>query len=481
MNINYCTRILTSFVLVFGINSVSVSFAADDYFQSASTITSTRARQSQDQGYVKRQKSWINPFSKPETKEPELASVPDMKRASIAYPTGSVSSSSLLLEKMYPSVVRTGTPYEYIIKVTNLTNLSLNDVRISEVIPAGFEIIGAEPMITDRAGDSANWSLGTLAPNDMQTITVKGKANSNQDLPCCTSADYGLPALCSETSVVQPAIALSMETRPEATVCDRIPLQYTVKNTGDSLLTGVMLKSVLPAGMSTLDGGKEISLSAGSLSAGESKVLTAYAKAQKTGKFKFDGRASSQDISASASTESLQITQPKFTLDVKADRAKQYVGRTVGYGITVKNSGDSQATSVVLEGSVPATARIQDADKGGQVSGRTVRWDLGTIAKGATQTLNMSVQGLSAGETLATAQIKAVCAAPVEKMASAKFEGIPALLLEVIDVADPIAVGEEETYIIKVTNQGTADATNIKITAILEDMTYVSGTGITPG
>ncbi len=60
--------------------------------------------------------------------------------------------------------------------------------------------------------------------------------------------------------------------------------------------------------------------------------------------------------------------------------------------------------------------------------------------------------------------------------------GIPAVLLEVIDLHDPIEVGAQETYVITVTNQGSARDTNIKIVVELEEsQDYVSSSGATAG
>ena len=64
--------------------------------------------------------------------------------------------------------------------------------------------------------------------------------------------------------------------------------------------------------------------------------------------------------------------------------------------------------------------------------------------------------------------------------ACTKVEGRPTLLLEVTDKPDPVEVGTQTTYSIVVTNQGTANATNIKISATIPDgMEYVSSTGST--
>lgn len=56
--------------------------------------------------------------------------------------------------------------------------------------------------------------------------------------------------------------------------------------------------------------------------------------------------------------------------------------------------------------------------------------------------------------------------------------GIAALLLEVLDTEDPLEVGREEAYQIRVTNQGTAPGTQIQLRCTLEDsQDFVSGTG----
>ena len=58
--------------------------------------------------------------------------------------------------------------------------------------------------------------------------------------------------------------------------------------------------------------------------------------------------------------------------------------------------------------------------------------------------------------------------------------GIPAILLETADLEDPIEVGKEVVYEIKVTNQGSAPGTNLKVVCTLPDSEeFVSGTGST--
>jgi len=59
-------------------------------------------------------------------------------------------------------------------------------------------------------------------------------------------------------------------------------------------------------------------------------------------------------------------------------------------------------------------------------------------------------------------------------------EGIAALMFEVIDLQDPIELGGETTYEIRVLNQGSKAATNLQVTAIMPSgLRALSGQGET--
>ncbi len=60
------------------------------------------------------------------------------------------------------------------------------------------------------------------------------------------------------------------------------------------------------------------------------------------------------------------------------------------------------------------------------------------------------------------------------------IKGVPAVLLEVVDDPDPIEVGGNVTYTIVVTNQGSAEGTNIAITCTIPpEEDYISSDGPT--
>ena len=83
---------------------------------------------------------------------------------------------------------------------------------------------------------------------------------------------------------------------------------------------------------------------------------------------------------------------------------------------------------------------------------------------------------------LATATATAYCAEPVTDSIRTVVAGIAAPHLEVVDVEDPVEVGGTTTYVITVSNEGSAADNNIRLVCSLDDkVQYVSSAGATAG
>lgn len=158
----------------------------------------------------------------------------------------------------------------------------------------------------------------------------------------------------------------------------------------------------------------------------------------------------------------------------------RYLGRDAAFEIVVSNRGTAAATNVVVTDSLPMGIEFISADNGGQRSGNNVVWRLGSLQAGQSVTLNVTVRcnQIATIRNVATvtycAEASAICEFPVR--------GIPAILLECVDDPDPIEVGEQLTYSIVVTNQGSQVGTNIVIECIIPpEQEFVRAAGPTDG
>jgi uncharacterized repeat protein (TIGR01451 family) len=262
-------------------------------------------------------------------------------------------------------------------------------------------------------------------------------------------------------------------------LCEEIPTKFVVTNPGSGTVKDVKIEDKLPDGLKTIDGDSTIAIDAGTLAEGESKEFTVTLKADKTGKYENTATASSsRGLKAEASSVT-QVRQPILEID-KTGPEKRYLGRSVTYEITVANKGDAPANDLVIRDRLPAGVKFLSASGNGTAENRRVQWSLGTVEPGDSRKVSVTVMPESAKTISNTAIVSAECAEGVRASARTQIEGIPAILLEVIDTQDPIEVGGRTTYVITATNQGTAPATNIQIICGLEEeMSHISSSGVT--
>ncbi len=389
-------------------------------------------------------------------------------------------SGAVKLQKVMPETVQLNAPFEYTIMVTNVTGMMLSDVEVKERIPGTLKDISSAPAGKMESG-LAVWKMDSLGPNATEKIVVRCTPTEAGCLQTCADVTYVVLA-CANTQVVKPSLELRKTAPSNVTICESIPMTFVVTNKGTGTANDVTITDTLPDGLVTQDGQKAITLQIGSLAAGQSATRTVVTKATQTGTYKNQATATGAgNLKAQSEVTTTVVTQPVLAIEKSGPR-KEYLGRSIKYDITVTNKGDAAATDTVITDTIPAGVSDVQATAGGVLSGSTVTWQIGSLAPKASKTVSISYKPDRGGSFSNTAKATAVCSEAVSAAASTAVEGIPAVLLEVIDVDDPIAVGNNETYIITVTNQGTAPDTNISIKCMLEDtMEFVSTSGATSG
>jgi len=410
---------------------------------------------------------------------PALRMEGDKIYASKAFPTGDVKTSVVLLEKSAPAEVNVGAPYIYTLTATNLSDCQIDEVTITDVLPANVTMQSSDPQ-ANVSGATATWMLGSLQPKESKSVTIKAVANASGEITNCARVTY-VPNLCLTIAAVAPKLELTKTTPQAVLLCDEIPVKLVVSNTGTGVLRNVTVSDPLPAGLVAADGKNTVSFDAGSLAGGQSREFAFVAKATKTGEYKNTATAKSDSGLTADASSNVTVRQPVLAI-TKEGTQKVFAGRPIEYTITVSNKGDAAAKNVVITDPVPAGTRFMKASDGGQLAGQNITWQIANIEPNGSVKVTATVDSVQLGKVTNTASAQATCAAPVNATVSTDVAGIPAILLEVVDSPDPIEVGGTTTYTIVATNQGSINDNNIKIVCTLEDtQAYVSSSGATVG
>ncbi len=400
--------------------------------------------------------------------EPEPATVykpqpaPAQTAAPAPAPTATYSCKDatwgpVKLEKSMPAEAAMGSEFAAELKVT--AQACVGNVVVRDEVPANASYVRSEPAA--RAdGKQLYWDLGNMESGESKTLKVWLKADAEGTLVNCATVSAD-PRTCASTRVVRPAIQLTKTQPAEVTICDPIPVVLTVKNNGSSKLTNVKVSDNLPSGL-TSDGKSSLTFDVGNLNPGESKEFRFNAVAANPGRYVNPANVTTaQGVKADASASTV-VRQPVLAISCTAPD-QRYMGRPFDVCFNVVNKGDTAAAGTVVEVAVPAGLTARSATAGGQIGGGKVSWNLGALGANAPKELCVNFVGDNAGTYAFNATAKGSCAKQVSTTCQTRVVGISALLLEKADNPDPIAIGESTTYTVKVTNQGTADDTNVKM------------------
>ena len=401
---------------------------------------------------------------------------PEAKPTSPATTSSQSASSMVSLTKTMPAQASVGEEFAYQIKAT--ANESIGNVVIADQVPSGAAFVRSEPAAEANAGNLI-WRIPQMAPGETKTITVTIKAEREGTLAACATVT-AVPLACASTVVGKPALAID-KTGPEtARLGDDVTYNIVVSNPGSSVAKNVVVTDNVPDGLTHSSGQTALRFEVGDLRAGQSKQIPVTLKAAKRGKVCNPAVATSSNAGQVKDEACTTILVPGLNI-VKSGTKEQFIGKNAEYEIAVSNTGDIALNGVVVTDVVPPENQVVSAG-GGTASGNTITWNVGQLPAGGQKKFTVTTTSRTAGNFCNTARVTSTEGLSGQSQACTLWRGYPALLIEVVDDPDPLQVGQTTTYTIRVTNQGTADDTNIKIVGRFPaELDPASAAGTTPG
>jgi uncharacterized repeat protein (TIGR01451 family) len=388
-----------------------------------------------------------------------------------------VSGSPLLLEKVGPAVILRGAPLVYEIIARNITNAPLYNVRVEDELPPGIQFMQAEPR-PEVMGTRLSWNVGALDPGAERRYRVELMPSSVGEINSCAAATFSTSS-CLHTSVTQPHLVLK-KTGPETVVVgDPAVFELELTNDGTGAATGVILYDILPPGLQHQHG-NSVENEIGTLAPGETKRITLETRAIQPGPQLNRAKAAGQGVEACAEA-TVNVVAPGLTLRKDGPHSR-FVNREAEFDLEVFNPGSAAAMNVQVTDQLPAGLDFVSATDAGvyDAGSRTVTWNVGTLPPGQRRAMHLKVVGKTLGDYVNRAFARADRNLEAHAEEQLHIEGVAALMLEVVDLDDPVEVGNESVYEVHVINTGSAPTTHLQIVAVApEGMVPRGGTGPT--
>jgi uncharacterized repeat protein (TIGR01451 family) len=393
------------------------------------------------------------------------------------FPAG--GESVLQVQQRLPEQVRAGGAVPYEVVVTNTSDAMLHDITVTRVIQTREQMMqGGEAAGGESAGEQVE--IDMLMPGQSQTVQMEFRAEQEGDMYVCYMADYEV-AQCLPVAVVAPELVADIqfvnadgEPIDRAYACDDVFVQYTLGNVGSGDTGAIQISPEVSEG-GTLAGAQQ---RVDGLEA-EQRVQSRPVAVEFDGAGQYTARVTASGASGEVqASDQLTVMEGQLELEVQAP-GQEYVGRPVDYRVTVTNPGEYPTQDVVVQLPLPEGIRQLSATRGLERDGNS--FGIGTLEAGESRSFTVRYVAGEPTQIEQPAIATGYCVAdPAQAEIGTEIVGIASLQLEMIDTTDPVQVGQNTEYLVRVLNEGTAADVSVRLQGQLpEGFSFVAGDGPT--
>jgi uncharacterized repeat protein (TIGR01451 family) len=412
-----------------------------------------------------------SPTSSPQTTTRAAASQP------VAAPGRQVPTVSL--EWSGPPALRVGQPATFQIVVRNAGVVPVYQVVVRHRLPEGMtsSVSGTMPVTKDG---QMSWALGTLRPGQERRIDVQMVPAARTDLDLQATVTFS-GAASLHVVVHEPHLVLKVTAPQRVMLGDNATVNVTVGNTGDGPAEHVKVQATLPEGLEH-PRGRQIDVDLGTLGPQEQRTLQLICTARGTGGQPFEAVAIADGNLKVDGAAAVEVLLPRIDLALSGPHLR-YQGRHAVYTLKAINPGSAPTTNVSLQAVVPPGLKFRAASGSGKYdpAAGAVFWFVGDLAPGQSREVSLDLEAARSGQFLVKATALASRGLKAQAEVRTRVEGLSALQLDVADADDPVEVGTDTAYEVRVTNRGSKLETNLELTCTLPPQMELRGAKCTAG
>ncbi|MDZ4658170.1 MAG: hypothetical protein SH868_11390 [Bythopirellula sp.] len=398
------------------------------------------------------------------TPTPGLGSQPGSGRPGEQLLEGS-QTPSLTILKLAPPEIQVGKRCTFGIRVQNTGQRTAQNVQIHDEIPLGTELVGTAPRAA-VSGGKVVWDLGTLSVGEERTVELELIPTEEGELGSVATVTMAAQA-SAKSRCTKPELALRLSSQPQVHAGQQHLVQIEISNPGSGEATGVMIMETVPAGVSH-EAGPALEFEIGTLAPGETRRTELVLTAEQAGRVTNTMTAKADaGLHVDASCE-FEVIAPDLQVTV-AGPERRFLERPATYQVTIDNPGTAPAKEVQLVTHLPKGLQFVSANNLGEydAAAHSVIWSLAELPANERGTVELVALPVEPGQHTLQFSTKARDGLTDETQKEVTVEGIAALMFEVVDMDDPIEVGGDTSYEIRVVNQGSKAAANVQVLAIM--------------
>ena len=362
----------------------------------------------------------------------------------------------------------------FTIVVTNHGNDVATIVRISDVLPDGFEFVSAGGNYV-RDGQNIVWIVDRLPAYQDYTVWIVAKALTNGIF------DNVAHVNCSEEPTVKNSTATVKVLKPvtldivkvandnDFAIGDEVTFTITITNTGDENATFVVLRDVLPEGLTLVEGYllEHIYLH---LNGGESVSVIIKAITTRTGAFTNVASVySSENPNPVSDNTTINVYEPDLKIHKSANVTQAFINGLVNFTIVVTNHGNDVATSVRISDVLPDGFEFVSAGGNYNRDGQNIVWIVDRLPAYEDYTVWIVAKALTNGTFENVAYVNCSEEPTVKNSTANVTVYNPSLSVVKVTLDEVVYSGNKVSFKIIVTNEGDIELNNVFVEEMIPE------------
>ncbi|HRX81149.1 MAG TPA: hypothetical protein P5307_18900, partial [Pirellulaceae bacterium] len=386
---------------------------------------------------------------------------------------------TLTLEKRAPNEVSVGQAAPFKIFVRNVGNVTAHGVVVTDRVPQGTKLVDASPEFTETADGAIAWQLGDLDPGDEAQVSIELMPLVEGEIGSVAQVTFRAQASVRTVST-KPELIVKHTGPDKVLIGEEVIFDIVLSNPGSGATTGIVIEEDVPPGLAHV-AGEKLEYEIGTLRPKEEKRLQLVLRADKAGLVNNLIRAKADAGLNTTDQIELEVIAPELQVEISGPRTR-YLERQVTYEVAVGNPGTATAYDIQLVTFLPKGLKYVSADNKGSYDPQrhAVYWSLAELPAQESGSVKLTALPIETGEQKLRVEGTANLNLATKFEHTTNVESLTELVFTVQDVHDPIEVGSETMYEIRVSNNGNKVASNIQIAAAMPDqLTPLKGEGPT--
>jgi uncharacterized repeat protein (TIGR01451 family) len=365
--------------------------------------------------------------------------------------------------------------------VRNAMRTQAFGVVVKDILPDTLEFVKSQPE-AKKEGSTLAWDLGEMPIGSEKTMTVVakpvkvGSVEHTATVTCQTGTKARLV-------VQEPKLKVEQSITPAKPLKGQpVQLRISVSNPGTGAARNVAVVVKVSQGLQDSQGSRVFDQEIRRLGPGERMelqplTLSTVGGGAQTCEISTTSADVATEQPTAKSSQSIEILEPKLKLTMTGPSQK-YTNTEDIYELNVQNPGTAPARNLKVAVFVPDSKGVRRASRGGFLNkeSRRLEWTIDRVEPGESKVLKFEYRVEAMGTYPFSGEIRADSGLMEKQSVTTTVTGVADVDFQVAEKSRIIDVGDSTEYVITVRNQGTKDAVNLLISAILSENLQVTET-----